>query len=522
MADLIPTFSDLSLYDKPESQTARYQNLVHEYKDVFQGAPEFIARAPGRVNLIGDHIDYCYFSVLPMAIEYDVIEAIGKSSDSKGHFIHLANTDKRFTPETIELPKDGSIIVIDKDSHSWTNYYRCSLIVAQNYLWERFPNSKGQCLKSINVVIDGTVPTGGGLSSSAALCVASTLGILKANGVENITKKDLTRITVVSEHYVGLNNGGMDQCASVCGEKGKVLFIEFQPELRATPYSIPEIHPPLKPLSFLITNTLVESNKNESAPVNYNLRVVEMAIGAEFLARLNGITLPKNSNLNTGTLRGFMDTYFVEKKHLSRWNGRDIGLGIQRLQELSQKIETWFTDSQKIGFTTEEAANRLGLSNDEFTEKYLTTFPVKYEKLKIYQRTKHVFDEARRVLETLRLFTDSNASENSSNFLKRFGEIMDQSQLSLKTLLMNSTDECDELCRIARKNGSLGSRITGAGWGGSLVHFTTEDKLDGLINALVEQYYKKHFPNITEEEISHAVVVTKPAVGSCIVNQIEF
>ena len=192
------------------------------------------------------------------------------------------------------------------------------------------------------------------------------------------------------------------------------------------------------------------------------------------------------------------------------------------MQELSQKIETWFTDSQKIGFTTEEAANRLGLSNDEFTEKYLTTFPVKYEKLKIYQRTKHVFDEARRVLETLRLFTDSNASENSSNFLKRFGEIMDQSQLSLKTLLMNSTDECDELCRIARKNGSLGSRITGAGWGGSLVHFTTEDKLDGLINALVEQYYKKHFPNITEEEISHAVVVTKPAVGSCIVNQIEF
>lgn len=522
MTDDIPIFADLSLYDKPESQTARYQNLVQNYKEVFQAAPEFIARAPGRVNLIGDHIDYCYFSVLPMAIEYDVIEAIGQVNNSKGHFVYVANTDKRFSAEKIELPDDGSIVTIDKSSHSWTNYYRCSLIVAQNFILEKFPNRKGQPLKSINVVIDGTVPAGGGLSSSAALCVASTLGILKANGIERVTKKDLTRITVVSEHYVGLNNGGMDQCASVCGEKGKVLFIEFQPELRATPYSIPKIHPPLKPLSFLITNTLVESNKNESAPVNYNLRVVEMAIGAEFLARRNGLSLPKNSNLNTGTLRGFMDAYFVEKKHLPSWNGRDIELGIQRLQELAEQIETWFTDSQKIGFTTAEAAEGLGLSIEQFTKKYLTTFPVRYQKLKIYQRTKHVFDEAKRVLETLRLFSDPTASENSPIFLKRFGEIMDQSQHSLKTLLMNSTTECDELCRIARENGSLGSRITGAGWGGSLVHFTTEDKLQNLIHALVEQYYKKRFPKITETEISHAVVVTKPAVGSCIVTQVDF
>lgn len=73
-------------------------------------------------------------------------------------------------------------------------------------------------LKGLYITFDGTVPTGGGLSSSAAFCVASTLAVLKANGVDSISKADLTRITVVSEHYVGVNTGGMDQCASVYGE----------------------------------------------------------------------------------------------------------------------------------------------------------------------------------------------------------------------------------------------------------------------------------------------------------------
>ncbi|QPG75506.1 hypothetical protein FOA43_002861 [Brettanomyces nanus] len=522
----IPIFKDLEFYSAPESQIERYQNLVKSYVSEFGGKPNFISRAPGRVNLIGDHIDYCYFSVLPMAIEYDAIEAIGvepTSTEETSRHIVVSNTNSRFATESIELPADGSVVTIDNSKNLWTNYYKCSLIVAHKFIIERYPHLlTGKTLKSINVVVDGNVPTGGGLSSSAALCVASTLGILRANGIKKVTKQDLTRITVVCEHYVGLNNGGMDQCASVCGEKNKVLFIEFTPKLQATPFSIPEVKLPFKPLSFLITNTLVTANKTESAPVNYNLRVVEVAVAAEFLAHINGLELTPDSNLQTGTLRGFMDSYFTEKLSKPQWDGRNIQVGIARLTELSNKLETWFDASEKIGLTTEHAASKLGLTVEQFTKKYLTQFPVRYTKLKIYQRAKHVFNESLRVLEVLQLFTDPESSQDSGKFLSEFGAIMNASQDSLRDLFNNSCDACDELNAVARSNGSIGSRITGAGFGGSLVHITTEDKLPGLITAVTEQYYKKRFPQITKEELSQAIVVTKPAVGGCIIDKVDF
>lgn len=517
----VPTFTSLDFYNDKNSQVERYKAITDDYKSSYGKNADFISRAPGRVNLIGEHIDYCNFSVLPMAIEYDVVEAIGVV-DSPVARIAVKNTDPEFTSEEIIIPSDGSVITIDITKSTWTNYYKCALIVAHKFILEKYPELlKGKLLKSMNVIVDGRVPTGGGLSSSAALCVASTLGILHANGINDVTKVDLTRITAVSEHYVGLNNGGMDQCASVCGEKNKVLFIEFTPEIRATPYAIPEIKPPTKPLAFLITNSLVKANKTESAPVNYNLRVVEVAVGADILSHINKVNPVRNSNLKTATLRGFMDEYFTQKGQPA-WNGRDIDIGISRLTEMVEKVETWFTKDEKIGFTTEQAATRLGISEASFRDKYLKSFPVRYNKLKVYQRSKHVFTEALRVLKMLKLFTSPELSSDSTVFLHKFGGLLNASQNSLRDLFNNSCDECNQLQSIALGNGSLGSRITGAGFGGSLVHLTTEDRLDGLIEALKKKYYRKWYPNITETELANAIVVSKPATGSCIVDKVSF
>ena len=121
------------------------------------------------------------------------------------------------------------------------------------------------------------------MSSSAAFCVASTLAVIKANGIDNIPKEDLTRITVVSEHYVGVNTGGMDQCASIYGELDHALLIEFKPKLTAKPFKFP-----IDDLIFVITNSLQVSNKHETAPIHYNLRVVEMGIAADLLSKKLG------------------------------------------------------------------------------------------------------------------------------------------------------------------------------------------------------------------------------------------
>ena len=513
---LVPTVKDFSFYSDSDKHKKRYGVVAEKFTKTFHHKPDFVVRAPGRVNLMGDHIDYCHFSVLPMAIEVDVIAAVSKSDDSS---VTIANTDEKFTTQTFELPADGSLVTIDKNHHSWGNYFKCGLLVAHKYITETYPEKTDagkKPLKGLHALFDGTVPTGGGLSSSAAFCIAATLAVLKANDISEISKEDLTRITVVCEHYVGLSNGGMDQCASIYGEPSKVLLILFKPKLETTPFELPRTKPEAV---FLISNSLVTSNKTETAPTNYNLRVVEVAVAADLLAHRLGLKPDQDSNLNTATLRGAFDAYFTQKLGEPQWDGKDINMGIDRLTRILEFIETMFSDDEKKGFTTEEAARATGKSDEAFAATYLSAFPVRYDVLKIYQRTKHVFSDSLRVLQCLKIARDFEG--DSEEYLRQFGKLMNESQVSCNILNNASAPKCEELCSIARENGSYGSRITGAGFGGSIVHLTTVDRLQKLVDALTTEYYKKTYPGITEAELSEALVVSKPAQGACVVDVLD-
>lgn len=504
---------DVSFYSNPDNQKKRYRNVASSFAAQYNKEPQFFTRAPGRVNLIGEHIDYCNFSVLPMAIEVDVIAAVSEATDNT---VIIGNTDPKFSTETFQYPADGSLVHIDLLSHTWGNYFKCAAIVAHKHILKKFPErlqSGKKPLKGLTALFDGNVPTGGGLSSSAAFCIATTLAILRVNGIHEITKADLTEITVVSEHYVGLNNGGMDQCASVNGELSKVLLIQFKPTLKATPFELPKTDPET---IFLITNSLITSNKAETAPRNYNLRVVEVAIAAELIAKRLDLQVAQDSNLNTATLRGSLDAYFTQKLGEPQWDGRNIDVGISMLSRMLELVETIYTDAEKEGLTTEQSVAAIGKSPSEFTEVYLKKFPVHYEKFNIYKRTCHVYSDALRVLQVL--LVARNFEGDSEEYLNILGKLMDQSQVSTRDFNNASVEECDRICRIGRENGAYGSRVTGAGFGGSVVHLTTVDRLPGLVQALRKQYYEEEYPEITAAAVDQAIVVSKPGLGACVVD----
>ena len=507
MSSVVPTFYDLSCYANPTANKVRYEKLSQKFISQFGSNVQFYSRSPGRVNLIGDHIDYNQFSVLPMAIDFDVVAAVSTNSSN---VINIANTDQKFASESVELPPNGELVSIDQKNHTWGNYFKCGYIVAQKFIQENYPELK---MKGMNLMFDGTVPNGGGLSSSAAFCVASTLAVIHGNGIE-ISKHDLTKITIVSEHYVGVNTGGMDQCASIYGETGKCLLIEFKPKLMGYPFKFPSLDDENDDLAFLISNSLETSNKHETASIHYNLRVVEMGVASDYLAHKFGLSLPLDSNLKTtGTLRGFMDEYFEKIKHDKKWDGENVDIGLERLQHMVELVEGMFTTEQKSnGFTTDEMAKEMGLSREDFEAKYLSVMEVKFNTLEVYKRAKHVYMESLNVLKCLKLLQGSK-----ENFLQEFGAIMNDSQHSLDVLNNSSSKKLNTICEIALKNGAYGSRVTGAGWGGSLVHLTTVKKLPGLMSSLTTQYYRKAFPQITNEELSNALVDTKPAAGSCII-----
>ncbi|CCD22881.1 galactokinase NDAI_0A07270 [Naumovozyma dairenensis CBS 421] len=341
----IPIYSSATK-DLPKPLATKCPVITEEFVKAYGSKPDFIARSPGRVNLIGEHIDYADFSVLPLAIDVDMLLAV-KILNDKNPSITLTNSDARFATKKFDLPLDGSYVSIDPSISDWSNYFKCGLHVAQEFLKKIAPKYENAPLTGLQIFCQGNVPTGSGLSSSAAFICATALAIIRANMGEEykLSKHDLTKITVVAEHYVGVNNGGMDQAASVCGEEDHALYVEFKPELKATPFKFPQLKK--GDVQFVIANTLVVSNKVETGPTNYNLRVVEVTAAANVLAKKYGVVLKHDgpSSLNKGNLRDLMNAYYARYHNAEAWDG-EVATGVERLNKMLELVEETFATKE--------------------------------------------------------------------------------------------------------------------------------------------------------------------------------
>ncbi|XP_023972667.1 N-acetylgalactosamine kinase isoform X2 [Physeter macrocephalus] len=143
----------------------RLLKLKEMFNSKFGSVPKFYVRAPGRVNIIGEHIDYCGYSVLPMAVEQDMLIAV---EPVKTHVLQLANTNPLYP----DFSTSANNIQIDKTKPLWHNYFLCGF-------------------KGIQV--------------------------------------ELAEICTKSEHYIGTEGGGMDQSISFLAEEGTAKLIEFSP-----------------------------------------------------------------------------------------------------------------------------------------------------------------------------------------------------------------------------------------------------------------------------------------------------
>lgn len=179
-----------------------------------------------------------------------------------------------------------------------------------------------------------------------------------------------------------------------------------------------------------------------------------------------------------------------------------------KLEELSKLVEDYLL--QEEGYTREQLSEILGISVDDINKRFTSKFPVRAENFMLRQRALHVFREAIRVNKFKALLDDPP----SQDLLSSLGALMNQTQDSCRDDYDCSCPELDELCTLARAAGSYGSRLTGAGWGGCSVHLVPKDKVDAVREAWVEKYYKKRWPDISEEKLKDAIVVSKPSSGS--------
>lgn len=207
-----------------------------------------LARAPGRVNLIGEHTDYNGLAVFPIAIQRSITARVDPRPDRQ---VMLSNTDARFGPRTFALSTE----IPPSPPGDWANYVKAA---AQKLV------SMHGLLRGIDAVFSGDLPPSAGLSSSSALVVASGLALLAANGIE-IDKAALGPVFADAEYYVGTRGGGMDQAISLGGKEGCAARIDFDP-LRLTHVPVPE------EWQFVIAHSLVTAEKSGGAMELYNAR----------------------------------------------------------------------------------------------------------------------------------------------------------------------------------------------------------------------------------------------------------
>ena len=146
-----------------------------------------------------------------MAVTADVLLAIHvyPHSGDRTPTIRIANVQStKFTSSEFEIPVEGDV-KIDAEAHDWSNYFKSGLKGALSQIRSRSSSDDAQFVpRSMDVLVDGKVPSGGGLSSSAALVCGSALAVLKANTEGPIEKKDLVELAIVSERNVGVFSGG--------------------------------------------------------------------------------------------------------------------------------------------------------------------------------------------------------------------------------------------------------------------------------------------------------------------------
>ena len=232
---------------------------LHKKFQARYGVSARIFRAPGRVNLIGEHTDYNAGFVMPAAIDYHVWVAIAAREDKK-----LVLHSENFS-ESVEIDLE------DSDPHPrkyWSDYVHGVAVTVEH---------AGHHLRGANLLIRGDVPIGAGLASSAAIEVSTGFALLENSGLA-LARVELAKLCQRAENeFVGARVGIMDQFVSCFGREGHALMLDCR-SLRYRLLPLPEA------VSVVICNTMV---RHELSGTEYNTRRAECEHGVHLFSALS-------------------------------------------------------------------------------------------------------------------------------------------------------------------------------------------------------------------------------------------
>ncbi len=342
---------------------------------------------------MGDHTDYSNLPVLPMAIQYGVDVAGAQRSD------RLVVAHSLVTSSTAEVSLDS----LHDEQQGWGRYLRGALLVLGDLKPDR----------GASLLIDGDLPTTGGLSSSSALTVGLSCTLNEVWDL-GLSLREIVDRSIVAERHVGVESGGMDQTVIAFARPGHALRIGFEP------HTLTQI--PIPPGVRLVVGYSGESApKGGSARDFYNRSVVAGRAATLLLAHMSG--------------RGIRVPLVLASM---------TDMTADALAELPSEI----TARRAAARAGHPVADLVSLTNGAFPED--VDLPVRAV-------ATHVLSEATRV--------DRAVAALDAGDGEATGQVFDESHASLARF-GSVTPGLIRVCEAARGAGAWGARVTGAGFGG--------------------------------------------------------
>ena len=360
-----------------------------EFKSVFNLESTESYFTPGRINLIGEHIDYSGGHVFPAAITFGTYAEVKKRDDNKIRLYSMNFEDLGI----FEFSLDNLVYDVNDN---WTNYVKGVVKMIQDAGHE---TSTG-----FDALFYGNIPNGAGLSSSASLEVLSGLIVSTLNELD-LDMMEIVKLSQKAENqFVGVNCGIMDQFAVGMGKESQAMLLN--------------------------TNTL----EFEYVPINLAGHSIVI--------------------MNTNKQRGLVDSAYNERRS-------QCETALELLQTIESKPYLCDYDLDFL------------LENKDLFEDEL-----------VFKRAHHAISENVRTLKAADVLKQNN--------LKAFGELMNQSHISLRDDYDVTGKELDCVVSSAwKQEGVLGARVTGAGFGGCALAIVKDENVQSFIDAVGKEYLEE-------------------------------
>ena len=455
-------------------QKERYIVLLERFIGAYGDKKVMITRSPGRLNLMGRHIDHRGGGLNVMAVNRDTIFV---SSPREDDVFSIVNTDTQYPDRMFSVreslaiaPHENWLDYLDakpvkrkllESRGDWSNYVKAAAL--------RFALENETPICGMDAAVSGNIPPAAGMSSSSSIVVAAAEAIVSLNSM-NLTKDQFVELCGEGEWFVGSRGGAGDHAAMKCSKKNRITYLRFKPFGVGKSVAFSEEY------AVIVADSKIESKKSEGSRDIFNAKIAAYEFAFMILKRkFPDVELQELRDL--AAIEPVSDVYRMLLAMPEKATREEI---LRLIPDNEKKIRKIFSNHVDPGSYDLRGVALFGISECARSKKCLDALTDEnYTGLGRMMKTSHNGDRLTGLRITDELLMKL-AEENAP---------LDQQCGAYGC----STKQIDELCDLlSSTEGVLGSQIIGAGLGGCVIALVKKDRADHVVAVLNREYYDRY------------------------------